>query len=228
MEAAATGKRERKVSAKLAEAEEHAAAALLPPEVKKPKKKRSSPAPAAKSSKKLKSTTQTKKPAPKATKKASPVKYHVMVIMVHVDQSGNRTEFYIAPTAKVTKANLAKLAACHHGALNDNLEQFNEIKKIINKSFKLVDNMFYNKENPEPVAVNQHISEVYQMHFSDFEEEEYSEQKSADQVQDDGNMQQSDQDEEEEEEYNMYSMNDDQGFGGNNGFDELEADFPAY
>jgi len=62
------GKCERKVSAKLAEAEEHDAAALLPPK-KKPKKNRSSPAPAAKSSKKPKPTTTNTKPTNTKRKK---------------------------------------------------------------------------------------------------------------------------------------------------------------
>ena len=108
-------KRERVVSRKIAEAEQHAQA--IKDAIKDPPKR---PA------KKAKTVPEKKKPAPKAAK----IKPHIMVVLVHVDRNGNSTDFYLAPDSKVSPENLEKLAACHHGALNDDQKQFEEIKVI--------------------------------------------------------------------------------------------------
>ena len=93
---------------------------------------------------------------------------YILVILVHVDRQGNSTEFWTAPKSKLTQEQLDELAACHHGALNDDEDQFRQIFALLVKHFKQMDEIFFEKPEIKPVKIDQHISEVYQMHFGDF------------------------------------------------------------
>lgn len=93
---------------------------------------------------------------------------YILVILVHVDRQGNSTEFWTAPKSKLTQEQLDELAACHHGALNDDEEQFRQIFALLVKHFKQMDEIFFEKPEIKPVRIDLHISEVYQMHFGDF------------------------------------------------------------
>lgn len=105
---------------------------------------------------------------PIKTKIPSASSPYILVILVHVDRQGNSTEFWTAPKAKITKEQLEKLAACHHGALNDDEDQFRDIFALLVRHFQQLDEIFFEKPDIKPVKINQFISEVYQMHFGDF------------------------------------------------------------
>jgi len=104
-------------------------------------------------------------PRPRVSATCTP---YILVILVHVDRQGNSTEFWTAPKAKLTQEQLDELAACHHGALNDDEEQFRQIFALLVKHFKQMDEIFFEKPEIKPVKIDQHITEVYQMHFGDF------------------------------------------------------------
>lgn len=93
---------------------------------------------------------------------------YILVILVHVDRQGNPTEFWTAPKSKISNEQLQKLAACHHGALNDDEDLFREIFAMLVRNFEQLDEIFFEKPETRPVQINRFVSEVYQMHFGDF------------------------------------------------------------
>mmetsp|Transcript_40166 Transcript_40166/g.78939 ORF Transcript_40166/g.78939 Transcript_40166/m.78939 type:complete len:259 (-) Transcript_40166:211-987(-) len=141
-------KREKRAK-KLAEAKERKSAAAQPPPPPKPAESK-------------------KKVVPKVPAASQP---HLLVIVVMVEDHGNKTEFYKGPKAKFTKNQIAKLAECHHGAMNDNRKVYQQVMRIIKKNMVQVDDMFYGKEDVAPVKLQCLISEVYSMHFGGFDEE---------------------------------------------------------
>jgi len=115
-----------------------------------------------------KSKTEDTKLETKLDIKLEPLVPYILVILVHVDRQGNSTEFWTAPRSKISSEQLEKLAACHHGALNDDEDLFREIFAMLVRNFEQLDEIYFEKPKTRPVQVNQLISEVYQMHFGDF------------------------------------------------------------
>lgn len=116
--------------------------------------------------------TRAKPPAAAAAGGGGKAKPNLLVIVVHVDGNGNSTEFWLGEKAKLKKKEQEKLADCHHGAMNDDYRVFEEVNAILEKNFEKVDEIFYGKEDVQPVSINKHVAEVYQMHFGGFDNEE--------------------------------------------------------